>query len=764
MGRLNAQQSAEDRGPTRRELARSLAGLLVLGTAEVSSQTHRDPQPWYRRTIRWGQTNINEVDPRHYDIAWWRQHWRRTRVQGVIINAGGIIAYYPTAHPLHYRSRFLGQRDLYGELVRAAHEDGLVVLARMDSNRAHETFYRAHPDWFAVDAQGKPYRAGDLYLTCIDGPYYEEYLPQILRELIAWAKPEGFADNSWSGLDRNQICYCPYSRARFREATGKDLPARPDWSDPRYREWIEWSYERRLAIWDRNNRVCQEAGGPDCLWIGMVGGDWVSQGARFRDLKRICERAELILLDEQGRTPSIGFQGNAELGKRMHGLLGWEKLLPESMAMYQRAPTFRKASAVPAEARMWMVAGFAGGIQPWWHHVGAYQWDRRQFHIATDLLEWHERNATYLVRREPLATVGIVYSQRTADFYGRDRAFEKVGMPYYGFIQALVRARIPYIPVHVDHIARDAARLAVLILPNVAILEPPHLEAIEAFVRNGGGLIATGDTGLCDRWGEPQEDFALAALLGIHFSGKRLGRVTSGDTWAGRDHSYLRLDPPVGPEVDGPNRPEPRSVAQLRHPVLRGLEATDAIAFGGQINVVQPVADTVVPLTYIPPFPVYPPETAWPEIDKTDIPALVLRELPEGGRCAYLAADLDRLFAMDYLPDHGLILANLVRWAARDRVPLRVEGIGLLNCELYHQPGRVILHLVNLSGTGAWRAPAHEILPVGPFRIEVELRADVQPKSAKLLVAQRDTRFERMGTWVKLDLERIYEHEVVVWE
>jgi hypothetical protein len=29
--------------------------------------------PWYRRTLRWGQTNITEIDPARYDIAWWRE-------------------------------------------------------------------------------------------------------------------------------------------------------------------------------------------------------------------------------------------------------------------------------------------------------------------------------------------------------------------------------------------------------------------------------------------------------------------------------------------------------------------------------------------------------------------------------------------------------------------------------------------------------------------------------------------------------------------
>ena len=46
--------------------------------------------PWYRRALRWGQTNITERDVTRYDIAWWRDYWKRTAVQGVVINAGGI--------------------------------------------------------------------------------------------------------------------------------------------------------------------------------------------------------------------------------------------------------------------------------------------------------------------------------------------------------------------------------------------------------------------------------------------------------------------------------------------------------------------------------------------------------------------------------------------------------------------------------------------------------------------------------------------------
>src|SRR5688500_14898770 len=143
--------------------------------AESMSEGNRSP--WYRRVLRWGQTNLTEIDPARYDAEWWRGHWGRTRVQGIVVNAGGIVAYYPSKYPLHHRAQHLGDRDLYGEIVAAAREEGLAVLARMDSNRADERFYVEHPDWFTMDAEGKPYRSGERYIACVNSPYYDEFLP-----------------------------------------------------------------------------------------------------------------------------------------------------------------------------------------------------------------------------------------------------------------------------------------------------------------------------------------------------------------------------------------------------------------------------------------------------------------------------------------------------------------------------------------------------------------------------------------------------------
>jgi hypothetical protein len=736
---------------TRREfIAASAATLLI----PASGGAAPSGQPWYRRTYRWGQTNITEKDPVRYDIPWWREYWKRTEVQGVIINGGGIVAYYPSKFPLQHRAEFLNNRDLYGELCTAAHQDGLAVLARMDSNRTSEDFFKAHPDWFTRDASGNPYRAADKYITCVNSPYYDEYIPGVMREIIERSHPEGLTDNSWSGLPRTNICYCENCARKFRDKSGSPLPKSHDWDNPVYRQWIEWNYARRIEIWDLNNRATKAAGGPECLWIGMNSGNIPSQSRSFRDFKAILERAEIIMLDHQARGPA-GFQENSDTGKLVHSVLGWDKLIPESMAMYQAGRnSFRLASKPAVEARMWMIEGFAGGIQPWWHHVGAYHEDRRMYHTAEPLMRWYTENEQYLVNRWPYATVGLVWSQRNTDFYGRNDAADLVEAPYRGFEQALLRARVPSTPVHIDYIQRDAKNLKALILPNIAAMSDAQCEAIRKFVANGGSLIATGVTSLYNEVGDARRDFALADLFGAHTTAP----PGAERKWAAQNqHTYLRLSPELRANVWGPKSGDEPPVKGKRHPVLRGFDETDILPFGGMLGPLRTDTGVIVPLTFIPAFPIYPPETAWMRQPSTDIPGLVLKD-----RVAFMPADIDRRYARDPLPDYGDLLANLVRWAANGSIPLEVTGHGLFDCNLYTQAGKVILHVVNLTNEG--NTQIDEVVPVGPIQIKVELPKDVHGNKAKLLVGGRSISGRRSQQWLDVELPSVAEHEVLIFE
>jgi hypothetical protein len=733
------------------------ADKLTFAADKTTDKTLAPDASWYHTVTRWGQTNITEPDPQQYDITWWRKQWKRTQVQGVIINAGGIVSYYPSKVPLHKPSPFLKGRDLFGELCRAAHEDGLAVFARMDSNRASEEFYKAHPDWFAVDVNGKPHRADDLYITCVNGPYYNEHIPAILREIIELYHPEGFTDNSWSGLGRGTPCYCENCKKGFQALTGKDIPTVKDWSDKTYQQWVRWNYDRRLELWDLNNKTTKAAGGPNCTWSGMNSGSISGQSASFRDYRGICDRADIMMIDDQGRSDTSGFQHNADIGKFLHGLLGWDKLIPESMAMYQQGSvTFRLASKPAAEARMWMIEGISGGIQPWWHHVAAYHEDRRAYHTAAPVMRWHKANEKYLINRKPIATVGVVWSQQNTDFYGRDNTGQLVDLPYRGITEALLLGRMPYIPVHADHIDREAPQLSLLILPNLGAMTDAQIAAVRRFVEAGGGLIATGESSLYDEWGNARPDFALSDLFGAHANATHRANAS-----ANTAHSYLRLSPELRKQVDGPEIGNEPAVTGTRHPILKGFEETDILPYGGKLEPMRTDAGVEVLMTFIPAFPVYPPETAWMHQPKTDIPGLIVNTQHKG-RVVYMPADIDRRFGQNNLPDHSDLLKNMIRWAAKDNIPLNVEGAGMVDCQLYHQPGRLVMHLVNLTNSATWRQPIHELISVGPFKVRVKLPKDVTGSRLRFLVGDQQVSPIIKNGWASFAVKSILDHEVVV--
>ena len=714
------------------------------------------------------QTNIAEIDPVRYDIPWWRAHWKRTHTQGIVVNAGGIVAYYPTRVPLHRRAEFLGDRDLFGDLIKAAREDGVVVFARMDSNGAGLEVYEAHPDWFTRNAAGQPYaRDGRLYMPCINGPYYREHIPAILREVATAYRPDGFTDNSWSGLSRASVCYCQNCRDKFKQERLLDLPQRRDWRSPEFREWIEWGYACRLEIWDLFNAATRAAGGPDCLWVGMIGGTISGAAADFRDYREICRRAEMLMLDNQRRNDTTGFQSNGQTGKLVHGLMGWDKLAPESMALYQTAgATFRLAARPEPEVRLWAVDGFAGGIQPWWHYVNAYHEDRRMYQTPVAMGEWQARNEEFLIRRQPVATVGILYFQRNNDFFGRDEADLLVNLPQRGFTEALTRARIPYLFVHLDDLERDGAGLRALILPNLGAMTDGQHAAVRDFVGRGGGLVATGVSSLFDQWGDVRPDFALADVFGVHLPREHALRdeLTRRQWATGNAQSYLRLTPELRARVAGPHTAGEPAAAGSRHPALKGFDETDILAYGGSLAAIGVEPSAQVLLTFVPPLPAFPPEAVWSRDTKTDLAGLVVSERSGSGRVAYLAADLDRRFARDNIEDLGALLANLVRWTARDDIPLAVEGPGLLDCHLYRQPGRVLFHCVNLTNDATWRGPATGLIPVGPVRVRVRLPDGVSGRRIRLLVSDRTPALSTSDGWARFELDSITDHEVAVIE
>ena len=721
-------------------------------------------QPWHKTALRWAQTNLVECDPERYDAEWWRQHWRRTRVQGVIINAGGIVAYYPSRFEHHHRAEKLGDRDLYGEIVALAREEGLAVIARMDSNRVAADFYQAHPDWVCRDIDGKPHTLADKYVTCIGSAYYTEYLPAVMEEIIERSHPDGFADNSWAGLPRSKICYCDNCRVQFQDYAGKALPRAHDWNDPTYGEWIRWNFQRRTDIWALNNRVTRKAGGDHCAWMGMIGGEVLYNSQRFIDLQGILTQTPIIMLDHQRRNGQDGFEQNTEAGKRLHEIAGWDVLIPESTPQYQLgAPVFRLSSMPASEVRLWATSGFAGGIQPWWHHIGSNHDDRRQYNTAEPIFAWHEANQDVLVNRELRPDVGVVWSQQNHDFFGQNAAADKTQAPYRGVVKALDRHAVPYVPLHADDIASAKQRFDVIILPNVGALSDAQLAHVRAFAAAGGSVIASGETSTANERGEARGGLALGDLFGVHRAEGHFGGTgdinPDMETWS--RHTYLRLAPENRAHRYGPRDATAPAAEGVRSALLAGLEGTDSIPFGGLLPAMGVDADVEVLATFIPDFPIFPPETSWMREPRSDIPAITARKHPAGGLMVWLIADIDRCFARDENAEHAQIIVNAVRTALGGKARVTLGGThGVITAELYRQGDRHVLHLNNRLLLSRVPGRQYDLVPIGP--VEVRLNVGAQAQTVDLRVAGKSVPARRDGDALVFSVDSILDHEVAV--
>jgi hypothetical protein len=204
---------------------------------------------WFDRPMRWAQLTLVENDPGRYDPAFWLEYFRRIHADAACLSAGGVVAYYPTSVRLHHRSAWMGDGDPFGDLLKGCRALGMVVIARTDPHAAHQDVYDAHPDWMAVDAEGRKRRhwaSPELWVTCALGPYNFELMTEVHREIVTRYDVDGIFGNRWSG---SGMCYCEHCQQNFRAASGLALPRTNDPRDPARRAYLAWHERRLFELW-----------------------------------------------------------------------------------------------------------------------------------------------------------------------------------------------------------------------------------------------------------------------------------------------------------------------------------------------------------------------------------------------------------------------------------------------------------------------------------------------------------------------------------
>jgi hypothetical protein len=716
--------------------ATGVAGAVIAVGEDAPGHAYlpADAPSWVDRPMRWAQLTLVEDDPGRFDLTFWLDYFRQTHSDGACLSAGGCVAYYPTKVPLHHRSRFLGDRDPFGELVNGCRKLGMVALARTDPHATYDDVREQHPDWIAVDAAGKPRRhwaSPEMWVTCALGPYNFEFMTAVHREVMERYKVDGIFINRWAG---SGMCYCEHCRTNFRAATGHELPRTDNPQDPARMAYIAWHQERLFELWRLWDREVRKVN-PDARVIPNAGGGATSP----LDMKAIGELAPTLFADRQARSGLMPPWANGKAAKEYRAVMGKKPVGGIFSMGVEEAYRWKDSVQSEAEIRIWFADGVANGQRPWFTKFAGVLRDERWLGVVKDLYRWHKSAERYLRNEDSLARVGLVYSQRTAWFYGGPKAKPKVEDHALGWYQALIEARIPFEMVH-DRLLDEAhvERLRTLILPNIAALSDEQCRQLRAFVERGGGLVATYETSLYNERGERRADFGLADLFGASFRRRADGPMRN---------AYLQLEA------------DPRTGS--RHPLLAGLDNAPRIIHGTfRLDVTPRVEFPERPLTLIPSYPDLPMEMVYPRVPHTQIAEAYLREVGPG-RVAYFPWDIDRAFWEVLAVDHGLLLGNAVRWATAEEPPVAVEGPGVLDVTTWRQKGSMTVHLVNLTNPMMMKGPFRELIPVGEQQVKVRIPAGAKARRVQLLGAGREVPVAQDGTHLSVTVPSVRDLEVV---
>jgi hypothetical protein len=717
---------------TRREFLQTTAaagavGAFRLKAEATGAEATRDDPGWFDRPMRWVQLTLVENDPGRFDPQFWLDYFKRLHADAATLSAGGIVAYYPTAVPLHHRSAWLGDSDPFGTLVKGCRALDMNVVARIDPHAVRDEVRQAHPDWIAVEPDGRPRRHWanpDLWVTCALGPYNFEFMDAVNREIVAKYGVDGVFANRWA--PQGGDCYCVHCQENFRRAAGRDLPRTTDRRDPSRRAFVEWRVARLTELWKH--------------WDASIRS--VRAEARFipngpPDMKTAAELADIQFADFQARRGLTPPWANGRRAKEFRAVMGRRPVAGIFSVGLEEPYRWKDSVQTDPEVELWVADATANGMRPWITKFSGVLYDRRWLPIGERIYDWHYRHERYLRNERSLARVALLHSEQTETFHAGVADGDRSGDHVLGMYHALVEARVPFDLVHEALLTPERLDpYKVLVLADAAALSTAQCQAIRQYVGRGGSVVATFASSLFDEYGARRADFGLADVFGVSFDGTIEGPM---------HNSYLAL------ESDASGR---------RHPILAGLETTPRIINGVFRVTTRGQSTIAAPLTLIPQYPDLPMEDVYPRVEHTNTPGVYLRDLGKS-RVVYFPWDIDRTFWDVLAVDHLTLLKNAVKWAANEPAPVDVSGPGVIDVTLWRQRASTTVHLVNLTNPMMMKGPLREVMPIGPLTVRVALTNGRRPSKITLLTAGTTVPVRIESGVLRVDVASVAIHEVI---
>ena len=640
----------------------TLTGLALAGGAPAVARDLAkasggfNPKRWWEQDYRIVQTNLREIDIRENP----REIARAVREFGgntIVSNIGGIVAFYPTKLPYQYRNPYMNG-DFVAAMIEAAHAEGLAYIGRFDLSKGMKAAYDAHPDWFMLNRDGTPREYAGTYQACPNGGWAKEYGPLILTEALRVYKPDGvffnmtgYPQTDYADINHG-ICVCENCRRTFRDMYGQELPKVAGFADPAWRDYPDFQERTSDAV----AQIAADLSAKLIPTVPITRFDKYSVVGRGEVQRRISRSAPewQYQSGEQCRTALARHPGKPwSSTSAAHIDYPWRQATETAAYHLNR---FAQMLAVGGKLDLYLMGSLAD------------QDDPTYLPPISDLYKWEAANSAHYHGALPAARVGLYYSEATNRFGGATPYGRFGNGAWRGAYSALVDSRIPFQFVSGERIAdgtiKPGAAFDVIVAPNVMLLSAEEARALDAFVEQGGLLIASGIFGGFDARGNNAEQNPMAA-----FPTKAYDKPVPAQGWS--------LDP-----TEGPFR-----FTGERVPI-------DGLYFGGMLR---PGATNLVP--FAPDQRFGPPEFSYaiPGDPARKEPGVIA--MPFGkGHAVHVPWLFDWQYFRDGLPVHQQLLGKLIERYAPP-APWTLTGDGAVELTAQRTTsGQTLLHIVNYAG------------------------------------------------------------------
>lgn len=587
----------------------------------------------------------------------------------------------------------LGDRDLFGEVLRTMQARDIKVMAYCHYGVIHCTCAKIHPEWLGVEGDGSPARwAGQVnhFRACMNNDNFIEAMRVAIRELCEnYSFAALYLDGpTWYG----DICTCQWCKKKYLERYGAELPQSPSFEDGSQQKINLLRDDAAVGIM----RDIQQIANPRPLLFNMT----LDHLSTHRT--GIPEQTNRYACG--GNTTEIHRPGS--FWHTLQTLRLGEALGGVSLGYLPPGPYETLRNFASEEIRVVNGAYLMHGATPMLCAATTFLNDSTAGTYLSEAAEMHRKYAHVYHRPQPLREIALVYPRYCFEKepQARHATMEKA---FHGTFLALIQAHRHFTTFFDTQItAEKLAEFKVVALPGVTALEKSKLELLMDYVRNGGNVVIGGD------FDAPKE------FKGAEFKSNRPDAPY-------HRREYRETAPRFG------YSPVPEAYLKMLSPELR------------RISRLLPVSDAVVGLPELKRYIEYsilektehsellaelylPSGGAFgaPMVFPLGTPPGIIRNRFGKGSVISMAADIGAHYALRRLPESRQTIAAIFDLLAGDAWTAKLDAPAGVIMNITQDSSRYYLHLLNYCGSMQdYGCAVEDTIPVNGLVLHLNVKA-----------------------------------------